>query len=227
MPRRECTGDAYVTRLTEDWYWPLDSGDHDEMTSRSDNMSITPEWFLERVNDNLVIAALIERLPAFGLDQCYLTAGCLCQTVWNFRTGLLPQTMIKDYDVFYFDDRDLSWEAEDGVIRRANRLLGDLPGSIEIKNQARVHLWYEQRFGSRCPQLCSTREGIDPFLISCTCIGIDVQTKQLYAPNGLEVMWEGILRINPLNPQLELFQKKADDFRSRWPWLTIMTERIT
>ncbi len=191
------------------------------------NMSITPEWFLERVNDNLVIAALIERLPALGLDQCYLTAGCLCQTVWNFRTGLLPQLMIKDYDIFYFDDRDLSWEAEDGVIQRANRLLGDLPGPIEIKNQARVHLWYEQRFGGRYPQLRSTREGIDRFLISCTCIGINVQTKQLYAPNGLEEMWEGILRINPLNPQSELFQKKADDLRSRWPWLTIMTEHIT
>jgi uncharacterized protein len=179
------------------------------------NMSITPEWFLERVNDNLVIAALIERLPALGLEQCYLTAGCLCQTVWNFRTGFLPQTMIKDYDVFYFDDRDLSWEAEDRVIQRANRLLGDLAGSIEIKNQARVHLWYEQRFGNRYPQLRSTREGIDRFLIACTCIGIDVQTKQLYAPNGLEEMWEVILRINPLSPQLELFQKKTDDFRCR------------
>jgi len=193
----------------------------------SHNMKITPDWLLEKVNENLVIAALIERLPALGLDQCYLTAGCLYQTVWNFRSGLLPQTMIEDYDVFYFDGRDLSWEAEDRVIQRANRLLGDLPGSIEIKNQARVHLWYEQRFGSRYLQLGSTKEGIDRFLISCTCIGIDVQTKQLYAPNGLEEMWEGILRINPVNPQLELFKRKANDFRSRWPWLTVMTERIT
>jgi nucleotidyltransferase-like protein len=78
--------------------WPLDTGDHDEMTSPSHNMSITPEWFLERVNENLVIAALIERLPALGLDQYYLTAGCLCQTVWNFCSGLPLQTMIKDYD---------------------------------------------------------------------------------------------------------------------------------
>jgi hypothetical protein len=188
---------------------------------------LTPEWLLEKVNENLVVATLIERLPALGPNQCYLTAGCLYQTVWNIRSSLFPRTMIKDYDVFYFDDRDLSWAAEDRVIQRANRLLGDVPGSIEIRNQARVNLWYEQCFGSRYTQLRSTNEGIDGFLISCTCIGIDVQTKQLYAPNGLEEMWEGILRINPVNPQLELFKRKANDFRSRWPWLTIMTERIT
>jgi hypothetical protein len=185
-------------------------------------MSLTPEGFLKSVNGNFVNAALIERLPALGLNQCYLTAGCLFQTIWNLRSGLPPHAAIKDYDVFYFDDRDLSWEAEDIVIQSARRLFEDLPISIEIRNQARVHLWYETRFGSFCPQLRSARDGIDRFLIACTRIGIDVKNHELYAPNGLQEMWEGILRINPINPQLEHFQKKADDYRSRWPWLMIM-----
>jgi hypothetical protein len=64
--------------------------------------------------------------------------------------------MIKDYDVFYFDDEDLSWEAEDTVIQRSKVLFEDLDVAIEIKNQARVHLWYEQRFGCSYPRLIET-----------------------------------------------------------------------
>ena len=188
---------------------------------------MTPDVFLKATNQNLVNASLLERLPALGLRQCYLTAGCLYHTIWNLRSGLPPHNAIKDYDVFYFDDGDLSWEAEDIVIQRAKHLLEYLPVSIEIKNQARVHLWYEKRFGSPCPQLHATSDGIDRFLISCTRVGINVKTRELYAPDGLQEMWEGILRINLLNPQQELFQQKAESLRSRWPWLTIISAGFT
>jgi hypothetical protein len=185
-------------------------------------MHFTPEWFLESINKNSINAALIERLPKLGLRQCYITAGCLFQTIWNLRSDLDPHTAIKDYDIIYFDDRDLSWEAEDSVFQTAKRLSEDLPVLIEIKNQARVHLWYEARFGYTCPQLQSTRDGIDRYLISCTCIGIDVKTGELYAPNGLREIFEGVLRINPVNSQLKPFRKKAAEYRARWPWLTIV-----
>src|SRR6266480_1403031 len=51
------------------------------------------------------------------LPQWRLVAGCLYQTVWNVLTGRARGTGIKDYDLIYFDD-DLSWTAEDAVIRR-------------------------------------------------------------------------------------------------------------
>jgi hypothetical protein len=56
-------------------------------------------------------------LEVLGLPDWYLTAGCLFQTIWNTVTGRPPTHGIKDYDVFYHDDTDLSWEAEDAVIR--------------------------------------------------------------------------------------------------------------
>jgi hypothetical protein len=170
---------------------------------------------------NPINALVLQRLPQLELKQCYLTAGCLFQTVWNQRSGYLPHAMIKDYDVFYFDDSDLSWDAEDAVIQRGKALFEGLDIAVEIKNQARVHLWYEQRFGRSSPRLRSTRDGIDRYLISCTCVGIDVGTGNLYAPNGLAETWDGVLRMNPMNPQPELFEKKAEDYRARWPWLTI------
>jgi hypothetical protein len=80
--------------------------------------------------ENPINAAILERLPQLRLEQCYLTAGCLFQTVWNQRSGYEPQAMIKDYDVFYFDESDLSWKAEDAVIQRANVLFQDLGISV-------------------------------------------------------------------------------------------------
>ena len=134
---------------------------------------------------------------------------------------------VKDYDVLYFDDHDLSWEAEDAVIQLVRMLTVDLGVTVEIKNQARVHLWYERRFGSPYPQLGSTRDGIDRYLVSCTCVGINVASGELYAPNGLQDLHDGILRINPHNRHPGLFRQKALDYRVRWPWLTVADAGIT
>ncbi len=61
---------------------------------------------------------LLERLRIVGLPQWRLVAGCLYQTVWNTLTDRARGTGIKDYDLIYYDSDDLSWEAEDAVIRR-------------------------------------------------------------------------------------------------------------
>lgn len=165
---------------------------------------------------------LLARLSAMGLPECHLTAGCLFQTVWNRISGRAPEWGVKDYDVFYFDGEDLSWEAEDRVIERVNALVSDLPIQIEVKNQARVHLWYSERFGGNYPQLASARGGIDRYLISCTCVGIDVKSDDLYAPDGFRDLASGTLKMNPLNPKPALFREKAESYQQRWPWLQIV-----
>ena len=142
--------------------------------------------FISCAMSNPANVALLSRLPSLVLDQCYLTAGCLFQAVWNRSSGQAADWGIKDYDVFYFDEHDLSWEAEDAVIQRVAALSGDLGIRVETRNQARVHLWYEQRFGTSYPKLASARDGIDRYLVSCTCVGIEVASGDLYAPNGLQ-----------------------------------------
>lgn len=166
-------------------------------------------------------AEILRRLPDLGVPDAFLVAGCLFQAVWNRLSGWAPERHVKDYDVFYFDDRDLSWDAEDRVIRRAKDLFSDLGVEIEVKNQARVHLWYRQRFGGDYPQLTSSRDGIDRYLIPCTCVGVAAD-RTLYAPNGLDELWAGRLRMNPLNPQPARFVEKAESYRARWSWLQIV-----
>ena len=171
---------------------------------------------------NPINAQILGRLPQLGVEQCHLTAGCVFQAAWNALSGRPPAAGVKDYDVFYFDESDLSWDAEDAVIRRAAVLFGDLRAAVQVRNQARVHLWFPQRFGTPYPRLRSARDGIDRYLVACTCVGIAAGTGQLYAPNGLDEVWGGILRMNPVQPSPELFRRKAADYQARWPWLTIV-----
>ena len=86
---------------------------------------------------------LLECLRDAALPQWRIVSGCLYQTVWNLLTGRPRGTGIQDLDVIYSDDSDLSWEAEDAVIKRVAAR-----GPLQIRNQARVHLWYEQHFGA-------------------------------------------------------------------------------
>ena len=94
-----------------------------------------------------------------GLPGWYLVAGCLYQTVWNVVTGQPPEAGILDYDLAYFDDTDLSWDAEDAVIQAGDEVFAGLPVPVQIRNQARVHLWYEQKFGVPVPAARLDRGG--------------------------------------------------------------------
>ncbi|WP_288385468.1 nucleotidyltransferase family protein [uncultured Acinetobacter sp.] len=184
-------------------------------------MALTIENFIKISMENPINAEIISKLHTLGLDQCMLTAGSLFQTMWNHQSKLPLTWGIKDYDVFYFDE-DLSFEAENKIINSAHKLFKDLNVNIESKNQARVHLWYSKRFGGQYPKLKSTKDGIDRYLISGTCIGLDIETYHIYAPNGLLDTEQGVLRINPKNYKLDLFYQKAKSYQERWPWLTII-----
>jgi hypothetical protein len=182
--------------------------------------------FLREIRLNRLNREILARLPDLDLPQGFLVAGCLAQTIWNAVSGRPVEADIKDYDIFYYDDRDLSWEAEDAVIRHADGVFGDLGVVVELRNQARVHLWYEQHFGTAYPRLTSSQDGIDRFLVPCTCVGVRPRRGgdlELYAPYGLDDLYAGVLRRNKINDQPGLFAKKAASYRARWPFLTIVT----
>lgn len=188
--------------------------------------------FIEAALGNPINRTILERLPSLGLGDLWLVAGCLFQTLWNLRDGRPPMSDIRDYDLFYFDDSDLSWEAEDRAIRRCAALFADLGVTVELRNQARVHLWYERRFGQPCPRLLSSRHGIERFPVAGTCIGLrpaasasgaagSSSSLELFAPYGLGDMFDGVLRPNPDCYAPALFRRKAESYRQRWPWLIL------
>src|SRR4051812_37812495 len=102
----------------------------------------TARMLVDNAMANSINAELIARLASLALPQCHLCAGSIFQATWNLASGRPADWGVKDYDVFYFDNRDLSWEAEDEVIQRVHASTADLGVQVEVRNQARVHLWF-------------------------------------------------------------------------------------
>jgi hypothetical protein len=178
--------------------------------------------FLDLALANEVNRAILERLPVLGLPDCWLVSGSLFQTVWNGLTGRPPRHGIKDYDVFYFDP-DTSWEAEDRAIGRCREIFGDLDAEIELRNQARVHIWYAEKFGMPYPALRCATEGIDRFLAPACMVGVEAGTGRIYAPHGFGDIEDMIVRPNRVpNFSAERFAEKAARWRQKWPELTVI-----
>ena len=165
---------------------------------------------------------ILDRLEILGAPDCWLASGALFQPVWNALTNRAPEYGIKDYDVLYFDN-DTSWEAEDRIIKGAAGLFADLGVAVEVRNQARVHLWYEQKFGTPYAPLERSTDAIDRFLIDCSMVGIRPGSHEIYAPKGFADIASMTIRPNRAsNFHPVRYREKAQRWRELWPELTIL-----
>jgi hypothetical protein len=178
------------------------------------------ERFVALIHRNPVNRAILDRLPELGVDDAWLVAGCLFGAVWNSLSGRPATENIRDYDIVYFDP-DTGYDAEDLVIRRGTELFGDLGVEIEIRNQARVPLWFEERFGAPYPPIFEAKTCIERFVVAGTCCGIS-SSGEVYAPHGYDDMFGGILRLNPESPTPHQFAYKCGSYLERWSWLRVV-----
>ena len=180
--------------------------------------------FLALALKNPVNVAIIEQLHRVALPDAWLVSGCLVQTVWNVITRRAIDHGISDYDVFYFDP-DTSWEAEDAVIRDVHARLAHLGAKVEIRNQARVHLWYPDKHGLPYPPLMRSTDGIDRFLTENTQIGVRRAGEgfDIYAPHGFDDVARLIVRPNrALNFSVANYEAKAARWKALWPEITVV-----
>ena len=181
--------------------------------------------FLAATLRNPVNGAIADELLRFALADAWIVSGCLVQSAWNGLTGRAVDYGVKDYDVFYFDP-DTSWQAEDAVIRDLQGRLAHLGVAIEVRNQARVHLWYPEKHRLPYPALRSSTQGIDRFLTKNTQVGIR-RTRDghdVYAPNGFDDIADMIVRPNPgPNFSATNYEAKTRRWKMQWPEITVLT----
>ena len=181
--------------------------------------------FLDVVLGNEVSWTLVDRLAELELPDSYLAAGCLCQTVWNYVSGFPPTHGITDYDILYCDLNDLSWEGEDRIIRRCSAAFADLGVDVQVRNQARVHLWYPEKFGVPHAPLLSSREGIDSFLHRCSALGVRRTHNDgydVYAPFGVDDVFAMVVRPNHQHDLPERYREKTDRWQRVWPRIKVL-----
>jgi hypothetical protein len=180
--------------------------------------------FLAAALRNPVNETIADELLHLALPDAWIVSGCLVQTAWNVLTARAVDYGISDYDVFYFDP-DLSWQAEDAVIRRLQDRLAKLGVTIEVRNQARVHLWYPEKHGLPYPALHCSTQGIDRFLTKNTQVGIrrTQDGHEVYAPNGFDDIAGMIVRPNPgPNFSAASYDAKARRWKTLWPEINVL-----
>jgi hypothetical protein len=175
-----------------------------------------------RANPRLM--SVLETARQLALPDWLIFSGALYQTVWNGLTGRDPDYGLKDYDLGYFDP-DTSWDAEDAVIRHARQAYAaPLDALVEVRNQARVHLWFEGRFGQPYAPLRGTAEALERFVSPTFAIGARLEADgalTIIAPFGVDDLLAMRLRPNPLREPGDGFDRAAASAKARWPEITI------
>jgi len=161
-----------------------------------------------------------------GLPDWLIVSGAVYQRVWNQLTGRDPDYGIRDYDLVYFDGSDTGYEAEDVAIKRAAALFPPpLDALVEVRNQARVHLWFEDHFGEPYEPLTSSAEALGRFVAPAFGVGVRLEADDsltIEAPFGLEDLFAMTLRPNPNRPLARGWAKTTTSARARWPEVTIL-----
>ncbi len=181
--------------------------------------------FQAALRRNRTLTEVLARAAAMDLPDWYVVAGCLYQTVWNVVTGQPPEAGILDYDLAYFDGSDLSWDAENAVIETGDEVFAGLPAPVQIRNQARVHLWYERKFGTPCRPHESTEAAIDTFEATIACLGVRMESGgrwRIYAPYGFADVFNLVARPNPVLAPRHVYQAKTARWHGQWPSLTVL-----
>jgi hypothetical protein len=164
------------------------------------------------------------------LPDWRVVSGAVYQTVWNALTGRHADYGIRDFDLFYFDASDLSYEAEDVVIKSAAKAFTpELAPLVEVRNQARVHLWFEDHFGEPYAPLSCSDEAIARFVAPVFAIGVRLARDgrlDIVAPFGLDDLFAMRIRPNPSRPLARGWSKVVDAAKNRWPELTISAPAV-
>lgn len=162
-------------------------------------------------------------MPELRPFDYYVGGGCVTQTVWNALTGREPNYGIHDVDIVYYDP-DPAEQKERGMARHIADKLDGLPMETDIKNEARVHLWYERRFGYPVKPCRSVEDAIRTWPTTATSIGIRKTGDDLtlFAPFGLEDPFGLIVRANKVQIRKEVYVRKVERWIRLWPELTVM-----
>jgi hypothetical protein len=160
-----------------------------------------------------------------ALPDWYLGAGGVAQTVWNLRHGYAAEEGIKDYDLVYFDCTDLSEDARREVEGEVTSRLAMPAVALDVHNEARVHLWYEQRFGRRLDPYRSTEHAIATWPTTASSVGVrrDSERFVIYAPFGLSDLLGMVVRPNKAIVSREVYEEKSQRWKRRWPGLQVIS----
>ncbi|HEY0647560.1 nucleotidyltransferase family protein [Phenylobacterium sp.] len=185
----------------------------------------TPEARLEAVlRRSEPLMHVLRTLAWLNPPDWMVFSGAIYQRVLNDLTDRPLDYGIKDYDVGYFDDSDISYDAEDVVIKGvAAAFEPPLREMVEVRNQARVHVWFQDHFNEPYEPLASSAEALSRFVSPLFAVGVRLDRDDamtIHAPFGLDDLFAMRLRPNPTRRSPN-YEKIAAAAKARWPEIEV------
>ena len=176
------------------------------------------------ISESPLLSPILHDWEKIALPDCWLVAGAIAQTVWNRSFGLPATHGIADIDIVYFDAADLSESAEAEHTSRIRAVFPRLPAGIDVKNEARVHLWYEAKLACSIEPYTSAADAITTFPTSATAVGLRPRPEkwESCAPYGTSDLLGLIVRPNKKQITREIYKAKVNRWIAVWPELTVI-----
>lgn len=176
---------------------------------------------IETIKANKELMRILDILDENQFQEYYIGAGAIVQNIWNKATEKPINYGVTDIDIIYFDSKDLSEKAEELKASRIIELFEYETLKLDIKNEARVHLWYKNKFGYDIPPYSSLEEAIDSWPTTASAIGIRRNSNAwiICAPFGVNDIFD--LRLVPNNRLItkEIYENKVNKWKKKWPEL--------
>jgi hypothetical protein len=188
-------------------------------------MSTLEARLVEIVRADADLMHVLTTVRGLGLTDWRVFSGAVYQSVWNALTGRPVGYGRKDFDLGYFDP-DTSWDAEDMVIKRVAAAFEEpFRTDVEVRNQARVHLWHSDKFGGSYSALTNTDEALTRFVAPCFAVGVRLEEDgeiTVAAPFGLEDVFSLTIRPTPDRAVANDWDRVIEKAKARWPELNIV-----
>ena len=145
--------------------------------------------------------------------------------VFDYLSGT-KGTLPRDVDVAFFCKKDLNRQRDKEYELKLKEQMPTIPW--EVTNQAGVHLWFHKKYGYAVPPLKNIDDAIATWPETCSAIGITKKLAgyQVYAPFGLDDLFNMVVRRNPRRVDIKTYEKRIEDkqFSRKWGKVKIIRE---
>ena len=170
---------------------------------------------------------VLEYIETLKLPNFYIAAGSVFQTVWNYYDKKNLNYNIKDIDVIYYNNKDLSVDTDIKYYNLINEFCENkgYKYEIDVSNEARMHLWKKEKFNIDVEPYTCSEDAIDKWIATVHAIGITKENKKIkiYAPYGLSDIFSRTIRpIKHKYNTKEIYNKKVSSWNERFSNLNII-----
>lgn len=181
--------------------------------------------FIGIISKNKDLMNILKYLKKINLPNFYIAAGCVFQTIWNYLDNQTLNDSVKDIDIIYYDNNDLSKDSEQSIEDMINNHFKNMKYKFDVHNEARMHLWKEEHEGIKIEPYKSCEDAISRWLATIHAIGITLKNNKIevYAPYGLSDIYARIIRpIKHDGNSQDKYNKKAESWSNRFNNLKIV-----